>query len=65
MPSSTTAPSTTAPAASVVKKEQLTKAQKRRQWNTRVGGDDGQKARGHDWVDIIRHLSQSGNKVEC
>ncbi len=48
----------------VVKKEQLTKIQKRRQWNNRVAGDDGQKARGHDWVDIVRHLSQTGNKIE-
>ncbi len=58
----TTAP--TAPATHAVKKEQLTKSQKRRQWNTRVGGDDGQKPRGYDWVDIVRHLSQSGNKIE-
>ncbi len=50
--------------ASVVKKEQLTKSQKRRQWNHRAGGDDGQKPRGHDWVDIVRHLSQTGNKIE-
>jgi len=50
--------------APVVKKEQLSKAQKRRQWNNRVAGDDGQKPRGHDWIDIVRHLSQTGNKVE-
>ena len=51
-------------AAPVVQKEQLTKTQKRRQWNHRAGGDDGQKPRGHDWVDIVRHLSQTGNKIE-
>ncbi len=50
--------------ASVVKKEQLTKSQKRRQWNSRAGADDGQKPRGHDWIDIVRHLSQTGNKIE-
>ncbi|UJR26856.1 hypothetical protein I4U23_008167 [Adineta vaga] len=66
LPSSTTATTAVNPTsiASTVKKEQLTKSQKRRQWNHRTGGDDGQKARGHDWVDIIRHLSQSGNKIE-
>jgi hypothetical protein len=51
-------------AVPVVKKEQLTKTQKRRQWNHRAGGDDGQKPRGHDWVDIVRHLSQTGGKTE-
>jgi len=63
LPSSTT---TNHPASStpVIKKEQLTKAQKRRQWDNRAVGDDGQKIRGHDWVDIIRHLSQTGNKIE-
>jgi hypothetical protein len=64
---SATLPTTTtlsAPTASVVKKEQLTKSQKRRQWNHRIGGEDGEKARGHDWVDIVRHLSQTGNKIE-
>lgn len=48
----------------MIKKEQLTKAQKRRQWNNRVVADGGQKPRGHDWIDIVRHLSQTGNKVE-
>ncbi|CAF3336017.1 unnamed protein product [Rotaria socialis] len=48
--------------APVVKKEQLTKSQKRRQWNHRVGGDDGQKPRGYDWVEIVRHLSQTANR---
>ncbi|XP_015116722.1 RWD domain-containing protein 4 [Diachasma alloeum] len=44
------------------KKEQLTKAQKRRQWN-RVDGK-GDKPRGWDWVDIVKHLSQTGSKPE-
>ena len=52
------------PNAPVVKKEQLTKSQKRRQWDHRMGGDDGQKPRGYDWIDIIRHLSQTGHKNE-
>jgi len=60
LPSSTT----TTLITPVVKKEQLTKSQKRRQWNNRVAGDGGQNSRGHDWVDIIRHLSQTGNKIE-
>ncbi|XP_018324434.1 RWD domain-containing protein 4 [Agrilus planipennis] len=42
------------------KKEQLTKAQKRRQWD-RVT-DRGEKPRGWDWVDIVKHLSQTGAK---
>ena len=64
LPSSTSASTLQATAAPVVKKEQLTKSQKRRQWNNRVAGDDGQKPRGHDWIDIVRHLSQTGNKIE-
>ncbi|XP_065156017.1 RWD domain-containing protein 4 [Atheta coriaria] len=44
------------------KKEQLTKAQKRRQWD-RVDGK-GEKPRGWNWVDIVRHLSQTGGKDE-
>lgn len=64
LPSTTTTTTTPATTAPVVKKEQLTKAQKRRQWNNRIVAEDGQKPRGHDWVDIVRHLSQTGNKVE-
>lgn len=45
-----------------VKKEQLTKAQKRRQWNRADG--KGEKPRGWDWVDIVKHLSQTGSKPE-
>jgi hypothetical protein len=40
------------------KKEQMTKAQKRRQWGRM--DKDGNVARGHDWVDVVRHLSQTG-----
>lgn len=61
LPSTATVPTA---AAAVVKKEQFTKSQKRRQWNHRVAGDDGQRPRGHDWMDIIRHLSQTGGKIE-
>lgn len=45
------------------KKEHLTKAQKRRMWDQTTGG--GERARGHDWVDIVKHLSQCGNKDEA
>ncbi|KAJ3643011.1 hypothetical protein Zmor_025752 [Zophobas morio] len=44
----------------VPKKEQLTKAQKRRQWN-RVD-NKGERPRGWNWVDIVKHLSQTGPK---
>lgn len=44
------------------KREQLTKAQKRRQWDQSVVG--GERPRGFDWVDIVKHLSQCGNKDE-
>ncbi|XP_029050339.1 RWD domain-containing protein 4 [Osmia bicornis bicornis] len=44
------------------KKEHLTKAQKRRQWNKTDG--KGEKPRGWDWVDIVKHLSQTGPKQE-
>ncbi|XP_060528857.1 RWD domain-containing protein 4 isoform X2 [Cylas formicarius] len=44
------------------KKEQLTKAQKRRQWNRMDG--KGEKPRGWDWVDVIKHLSQTGSKID-
>ncbi|CAD6998429.1 RWD domain-containing protein 4 [Ceratitis capitata] len=42
------------------KKEQLTKAQKRRQWERT--DHKGDKPRGWDWVDIVKHLSQTGSK---
>lgn len=50
-------------AAKPAKKEHLTKAQKRRQWDqAMVGGD---KPRGWNWIDIVKHLSQCGNKDEA
>lgn len=42
------------------KKEHLTKAQKRRQWNRL--DTKGEKPRGWNWVDIVKHLSQTGGK---
>ncbi|GLV31075.1 uncharacterized protein CBL_12148 [Carabus blaptoides fortunei] len=42
------------------KKEQLSKAQKRRQWD-RVESK-GEKPRGWDWMDVVKHLSQTGSK---
>ena len=42
------------------KKEQLTKAQKRRMWN-RGGLETEDRPRGWNWVDIVRHLSQTAN----
>lgn len=44
------------------KKEHLSKAQKRRQWD-RVEAR-GERPRGWDWVDIVKHLSQTGTKEE-
>ncbi|KAL0894282.1 hypothetical protein ABMA27_014283 [Loxostege sticticalis] len=41
------------------KKEQLTKAQKRRAWDKAEIGRGGEKPRGWDWVDIVKHLSQA------
>lgn len=43
-----------------VKKEQLSKAQKRRQWDRCNAG--GEQPRGWNWVDIVKHLSQTGSK---
>ncbi|CAG9765519.1 unnamed protein product [Ceutorhynchus assimilis] len=44
------------------KKEQLTKAQKRRQWNKL--DSKGEKPRGWNWIDIVKHLSQTGSKED-
>ncbi|XP_011548844.3 RWD domain-containing protein 4 [Plutella xylostella] len=41
------------------KKEQLTKAQKRRAWDRAEAGAGGMRGRGWDWVDIVKHLSQA------
>lgn len=45
------------------KKTHLTKAQKRRQWDQAIVG--GEKPRGWNWMDIVKHLSQCGNKDEA
>lgn len=44
------------------KKEQLTKSQKRRQWEQ--SDHSGNKPRGYNWVDIVKHLSQTGGKED-
>lgn len=44
------------------KREQLTKAQKRKQWERT--DHQGNRERGWNWIDLIKHLSQSGNKEE-
>ncbi|XP_060076000.1 RWD domain-containing protein 4-like [Ylistrum balloti] len=44
------------------KKEQLTKNQKRRLFDKLNA--QGDRPRGHDWVDIIRHLSQTGGVIK-
>ena len=44
------------------KKEQLSKAQKRRQWNK--CDIHGEKPRGWNWVDIIKHLGQTGGRLD-
>ena len=36
----------------------MTKSQKRRQWDRMDG--KGEKARGWNWVDVVKHLSQTG-----
>lgn len=48
--------------AKAPKKEQLTKSQKRRMWDKT--DHTGAKARGWNWIDIIKHLSQTGYKDE-
>lgn len=50
----------TAAGSSKTKKEQLTKSQKRRQWEQ--SDHKGEKPRGYNWVDIVKHLSQTGGK---
>jgi hypothetical protein len=45
-----------------VKKEQLTKSQKRRLWDK--SDSSGMKPRGWNWVDIVRHLSQVGSQQQ-
>ena len=43
------------------RKEQFSKAQKKKMYE-KLDSKTGEKPRGHDWVDIIRHLSQTGGK---
>jgi len=46
-------------------KSKMTKAQKRRMWDkVEAGAKGGEKPRGWDWIDIIKHLSQTGSKEE-
>lgn len=44
------------------KKEHLSKAQKRKQWNKTDG--KGERQRGWNWIDIVKHLSQTGPRTE-
>lgn len=47
----------------IAKKEIMSKAQKRKQWD-RLDAK-GEKPRGYDWIDVVKHLSQTGSsKVE-
>ncbi|KAF6206749.1 hypothetical protein GE061_017985 [Apolygus lucorum] len=50
------------PTKKAVKKEHLTKAQKRKQWDRL--DNKGERPRGWDWVDVIQHLGQTGPKVD-
>lgn len=50
------------PSSKLPKKEQLTKSQKRRLWNN--ADHTGTKQRGWDWIDIIKHLSQTASHHE-
>lgn len=53
---------TTQPTEIAAKKEQMTKTQKRRMWERT--DNKGQLQRGWNWVDIIRHLSQTGHSKD-
>lgn len=45
------------------KKEIMSKSQKRKQWDRL--DSKGEKPRGYDWIDVVKHLSQTGSsKVE-
>ena len=46
---------------SPLKKEQLTKAQKRKMWN-KGGLDTEDRERGWNWIDLVKHLSQTADK---
>ena len=43
------------------KKEQLTKNQKKRLYD-KMGNTTGEMPRGWNWVDIVKHLSQTGGQ---
>ena len=44
----------------------MTKAQKRRMWDRmEAGAKAGDRPRGWNWMDIIKHLSQTGCKEDC
>ena len=47
-------------AKSKEKKEQLTKAQKRKMYNRL--DNKGEMPRGWNWVDVVKHLSQTGQQ---
>lgn len=50
-------------AKKTTKKEIMSKAQKRKQWDRL--DSKGEKPRGYDWIDVVKHLSQTGSsKVE-
>lgn len=51
------------PAAKKEKKEHLSKQQKRRMLD-KFGANTGERPRGWDWVDVIKHLSQTGGKPD-
>lgn len=42
-----------------VKKEHISKSQKRKQWD--CVDSKGNRPRGWNWIDVIKHLSQTGN----
>jgi len=42
-----------------VKKEQYTKNQKRRMWD-KGGINEDDRSRGWDWIDVVKHLHQTG-----
>jgi len=42
------------------KRVAMTKSQKRRQWDRMDG--KGEKIRGWNWVDVVKHLSQTGGQ---
>merc|ERR1719370_1693434 len=47
-----------------VKKEQLTKGQKRAAWK-KGGMNEADRERGWNWVDVVKHLHQTGGGAEA